>query len=104
VLAAAEADAEEMATSPCAAPKKTGRRGAPAAATATTEGKARKKRAGRPADSPPSPKRTRVVDVETSLVDDVIAAVPLCAAAPSAGARRETTEPLLAPPQPEGKR
>jgi hypothetical protein len=62
-LAAAEADAEETATSPLAAPKKTGRRGAPAAATATAEGKARKKCGGQPADSPPSPKRTRVVDV-----------------------------------------
>jgi hypothetical protein len=62
-VAAAEADAEETATSPCAAPQKTGRRGAPAAATATAEGKAQKKRGGRPADSPPSPKRTRVVDV-----------------------------------------
>jgi hypothetical protein len=49
-LAAAEADAEETATSPRAAPKKTGRRGAPAAATATAEGKSRKKRGGRPAD------------------------------------------------------
>jgi hypothetical protein len=46
-LAAAEADAEETATSPRAAPKKTGRRGAPAAATATVEGEARKKRGGR---------------------------------------------------------
>jgi hypothetical protein len=79
-VAAAEADAEETATSPRAAPQNTGRRGAPAAAT---EGKARKKRGGRPADSPPSPKRTRVVDVETGLVEDVIAAVPLRAAAPS---------------------
>jgi hypothetical protein len=72
-LAAAEADAEETATSPRAAPKKAGRRGTPAAATATAEGKARKKRGRRPADSPPSPKRTRIVDVETGLVGDVIA-------------------------------
>jgi hypothetical protein len=57
-LAAADADAGETATSPCAAPKKAGRRGAPAAATATAEGRARKKHGGRPADSPPSPKRT----------------------------------------------
>jgi hypothetical protein len=49
-LAAAEADAEETATSPRAAPNKAGRRGAPAAATATAEGKAWKKRGGRPAD------------------------------------------------------
>jgi hypothetical protein len=96
-LAAAEADAEETATSPRAAPKKTGRRGAPAAATATAEGKARKKRGGRPADSPPSPKRTRVVDVETGLVEDVITAVLLRSAAPSSGAGRETTGPLLVP-------
>jgi hypothetical protein len=104
-LAATEADAEEAVTSPRAAPKKTGRRGAPAAATATAEGKARKKRGGRPADSPPSPKRTRIVDVETGLVGDVIAAVPLRSAAPSAGAggggnRRATA----CPPQPEGER
>jgi hypothetical protein len=85
-LAAAEADADETATSPRAALKKTSKRGAPAAATATAEGRARKKRGGRPTDSPPSPKRTRVVDVETGLVEDVIAAVPLRSAAPSAGA------------------
>jgi hypothetical protein len=57
-LAAAEADADETATSPHAAPKKTSKRGAPAAATATAEGRAWKKRGGWPADSPPSPKRT----------------------------------------------
>jgi hypothetical protein len=102
-LAAAEADAEETATSPRAAPKKTGRRGTPAAATATAEGKARKKHGGRPADSPPSPKRTRIVDVETGLVGDVIAAVPLRSAAPSAGAGRETTGPLLVPLSPKEK-
>jgi hypothetical protein len=102
-LAAAEADAEETTTSPRAAPNKTGRRGAPAAATATAEGEARKKRGGRPADSPPSPKRTRVVDVETGLVEDVIAVVPLRSAAPSAGAGRETTGPLLVPLSPKEK-
>jgi hypothetical protein len=48
-LAAAEADAEETTTSPRAAPQKTGKRGAPAAATVATEGKARKKYGGRPA-------------------------------------------------------
>jgi hypothetical protein len=96
-LAAAEAEADEMATSPRAAPKKTGRRGAPAAATATAEGRARQKRGGRPADSPSSPKRTRLVDVKTGLVEDVIAAVPLRSAAPSAGAGRETGGPLLVP-------
>jgi hypothetical protein len=41
VLAAAEADVEETATSPRAAPKKTDRRSAPAAATAPAEGRAR---------------------------------------------------------------
>jgi hypothetical protein len=54
-LAATEADADETATSPRAAPKKAGKRGARTAATATSEGRARKKRGGRPADSPPSP-------------------------------------------------
>jgi hypothetical protein len=102
-LAAAEADADETATSPRAAPKKTGRRGAPAAATATAKGRARKKRGGRPVDSPPSPKRTRLVDVETGLVEDVIAAVPLRSAAPSAGAGRETGGPLLVPLSPKEK-
>jgi hypothetical protein len=67
-LAAAEANADETTTSPRAAPKKASKRGAPAAATTTTGGRARKKRGWRPADSPPSPKRTRVVDVKTGLV------------------------------------
>jgi hypothetical protein len=58
---------------------------------------------GRPADSPPSPKRTRVVDVETGLVGDVIAALPLRPAAPSARARKETTGPLLVPLSPQEK-
>jgi hypothetical protein len=106
-VAAAEADAEETATSPRAAPQKTGRRSAPAAATAAAEGKAQKKRGGRPADSPPSPKRTRVVDVETGLVEDVIAAVPLRAAAPSdvpsAMARTGAAGPLLVPLSPQEK-
>jgi hypothetical protein len=102
-LAAAEGDVDEMATSPRAAPKKFSKRSAPAAATPTAEGKARKKRGGWPADSPPSPKRTRVVDVETGLVEDVIAAVPLRSAAPSVGARRETTGPLLVPLSPNEK-
>jgi hypothetical protein len=102
-LSATEADADETATSPRAAPKKTSKRGAPAAATATAEGRARKKRGGRPADSPPSPKRTRVVDIETGLVEDVIAAVPLRSAAPSAGAGREAGGPLLVPLSPKEK-
>jgi hypothetical protein len=106
-VAAAEADAEETATSPRAAPKKTGRRSAPAVATAAAEGKARKKRGGRPADSPPSPKRTRVIDVETGLVGDVIAVVPLRAAAPSdvppARAGEGAGGPLLVPLSPQEK-
>jgi hypothetical protein len=57
-LAAADADAGETATSPRAAPmRKTSRKNAPAAAAA--EGKARKKRGGRLAESPPAAKRTR---------------------------------------------
>jgi hypothetical protein len=102
-LAAAEADADETMTSPRAAPKKTSKRGTPAAATATTEGRAQKKHGGRPADSPPSPKRTRVVDVETVLVEDVIAAVPLRSAAPSAGAGRKASGPLLVSLSPKEK-
>jgi hypothetical protein len=106
-VVAAEADAEETATSPRAAPQKTSKRGAPAAATAAAEGKARKKLGGRPADSPPSPKRTRVVDVETGLVEDVIAAVPLRAAAPSdtpsAIAGKLAAGPLLVPLSPQEK-
>jgi hypothetical protein len=106
-VAAAEADVEETATSPRAAPQKTGRRGAPAAATAAAEGKARKKRGGRPAGSPPSPKRTRVVDVETGVVEDVIAAVPLREAAPSdvpsAMAGAGAAGPLLVPLSPQEK-
>jgi hypothetical protein len=102
-LAAAEADVEETATSPRAAPQKTGKRGAPAAVTAAAEGKARKKRGGRPAYLPPSPKRARVVNVETGLVGDVIAVVPLRSAAPSARAGKETTGPLLVPLSPQEK-
>jgi hypothetical protein len=102
-LAAAEADAGETATSPRAASKKAGKRGAPAAATATAEERARKKRGGRPVDSPPSPKRTRVVDVETGLVEDVIAAVLLRSAAPSAEAGGEAGGPLLVPLSPKKK-
>jgi hypothetical protein len=96
-LAAADADAGETATSPRAAPtKKTSRKNAPAAAaTAAAEGKACKKSGGRPANSPPAAKRTRVVDVETGVVRTVIAAVPLRSAAPSGEAGEETGGPLL---------
>jgi hypothetical protein len=102
-LAAAEADADKTATSPRAAPKKTSKRSAAAAATATAEGRTRKKRGGRPADSPPSPKRTRVVDVETGLIEDVIAAVPLRSAAPPVQAGGDAGEPLLIPLSPKEK-
>jgi hypothetical protein len=102
-LAAAEACADETATSPRAAPKRAGKRNAPAVATAATEGKARKKRGGRPANSPPSPKRTRIVDVETGVVDDVIAVVPLRSAAPSAEAGEGAGGPLLMPFSPKEK-
>jgi hypothetical protein len=102
-LAAAEPDAGETATSPRAAPKRAGKRNAPAAATATIEGRARKKRGGQPADSPPSPKRTRIVDVETGVVEDVIAAVPLRSAAPSAEAGEGAGGLLLVPLSPKEK-
>jgi hypothetical protein len=104
-LAAANADMGKTATSPRAAPvRKTGRKNAlAAAATAAAEEKARKKRGGRPAESPPAAKRTRVVDVETGVVEDVIAAVPLCSAAPSVRADEETGGPLLVPLSPKEK-
>jgi hypothetical protein len=102
-LAAAEADAGETATSPRATPKRADKRNAPAVATATAEGRARKKRGGRPADSPPSAKRTRIVDVETGVVEDVIAVVPLRSAAPSAEAGEGTGGPLLVPHSPKEK-
>jgi hypothetical protein len=58
VLAAADADASETATSPRAAPmRKTGRKNVPVvAATAAAEGRARKKGGGGPADSPQRPR------------------------------------------------
>jgi hypothetical protein len=104
-LAAADVDAGETTTSPRAAPtKKSSRKNAPAAtATATAEGKARKKRGGRPADSPPAAKRTREVDVETSVVRTVIAVVPLRSAAPPGGAGEEAGGPLLVPLNPKEK-
>jgi hypothetical protein len=102
-LAAAEADVDETATSPRVAPKKTSKRSAPTAATTTAEGRARKKHGGRLADSPPSPKRTRVVDVETGLVENVIAAVPLRSAAPPVQAGGDAGGPLLVPLSPKEK-
>jgi hypothetical protein len=102
-LAAAEADVDETATSPRAAPRKTSKRSTPAMATATVEGRARKKRGGQPADSPPSPKRTRVVDVETGLVEDVIAVVLLRSAAPPVQADGDAGGSLLVPLSPKEK-
>jgi hypothetical protein len=102
-LAAAEADVDETANSPRAAPRKTSKRSTPAVATATVEGRARKKRGGQPADSPPSPKRTRVVDVETGLVEDVIAVVLLQSAAPPVQADGDAGGSLLVPLSPKEK-
>jgi hypothetical protein len=106
-LAAAEADAGETATSPHAGgvpSKKTSKKTAlAAAATATTEGKARKKRGARPTSSPPLAKRTRVVDVETGTVGTVIAVVPLRSAAPSGGGGEKAGGPLLVPLSPKEK-
>jgi hypothetical protein len=104
-LVAADADAGETATSPRAAPTtKTSRKTTAAAvATAAAEGKARKKRGGRPADSPLAAKRTRVVDVETGVVDTVIAAVPLRSVAHSGRAGEETSGLLLVPLSPKEK-
>jgi hypothetical protein len=104
-LSAADAEAGETSTSPRGAPtKKISRKTAlAAAATAAAEGKARKKRGGRPTDSPPTAKRTRVMDVETDTVRTVIAAVPLHSAAPSGGAGEETGGPLLVSLSPKEK-
>jgi hypothetical protein len=101
-LAAAEADAGETATSPRAAPKRAGKKNAPTT-SAIAEGRTRKKRGGRPADSPPVAKRTRIVDVETGVVKDVIATVPLRSAAPSVEVDEETCGPLLVPFSPKEK-
>jgi hypothetical protein len=105
MLAATDADAGETATSPrTASTRKTGRKNVPAAATtAAAEGRAWKRRGGRPADSPTAAKRTRVMDVETDIVEDVIAAVPLRSATPSVGADKETGGPLLVPLSPKEK-
>jgi hypothetical protein len=104
-LAAADTDAGETATSPRADPtKRTGRKNVPAAAaTAAAEGRSQKKRGGRPVDSPPAAKRTRVLEVETGVVKDVIAAVPLRSAAPSVRAGEEASGPLLVPLSPKEK-
>jgi hypothetical protein len=104
-LAAADADAGETTISPRATPtKRAGKKNVPtAAATAAAEGRARKKRGGRPADSPPAAKRTQIVDVEAGVVEDVIAAVPLRSAAPSVEADEEAVGPLLVPFSPKEK-
>jgi hypothetical protein len=79
-LAVAGADTAKTATSPHAsgAPSKktTKRTASAAAATAAAKGKARKKRGARPMSSPPAAKKTRFVDLDTSAVATVIAAVP----------------------------
>jgi hypothetical protein len=104
-LVVADADAGETATSPrIASTKKVDKKNIPAAAaTAAIEGRAWKKHGGRPSDSPPAAKRTRVVDVETGVVDDVIAAVPLRSAGPSVRADEEAGGPLLVPLSPKEK-
>jgi hypothetical protein len=104
-LAAADADAGETATSPRSVPtKKTTRKVAPAAATtAAAEGKTQKKRGARSMDSPPTAKKTRVVNVETGVVETVIAAVLLRAAAPSGGSGEKFGGPLLVPLSPKEK-
>jgi hypothetical protein len=107
VLAAAEADAGETATSPRtegAPSKKTMKKDAPATtAMVTTEGKARKKRGARPTDSPPIAKKTRFIDLDTSVVGSVITVVPLRTATPPASAGGETGGPLLVPLSPKEK-
>jgi hypothetical protein len=100
-LAATETDAGETATSPRAggAPSKkiTKKTALAAAATAVAEGKDQKKRGPRLTDSPPTAKRTRVVDVETGVVESVITVMPLRAAAPSVGTGGKEGGPLLMP-------
>jgi hypothetical protein len=106
-LAVAETDAGEIVTSPCvggAPSKKTTKKTAlAAAATAAAEGKARKKRGTRPTSSPPTAKRTRVVDVETGAIGTVITVVPLLSAAPSGGGGGDVGGPLLVPLSPKDK-
>jgi hypothetical protein len=98
-LAATEVDTAETASSPRTGgtlSKKTTKRDAPAAAaTVAAEGKAWKKQGAQPTDSPLTAKKTRFIDLDTSVVGAVIAAVPLCAAAPSGGGGGETGGPLL---------
>jgi hypothetical protein len=98
-LTTAEMDAGETATSPCTggalSKKITKKTALAAAATAAAEGKARKKRGTRPTSSPPTAKRTRVVDVETGVVGTIVTAVPLRSAAPSGGGGGDVDGPLL---------
>jgi hypothetical protein len=99
VLPAAEADTAETATFPRTGgmlSKKATKRATPAtAATATAEGKSRKKWGARPTNSPLSAKKMRFVDLDTGAVGAVIATMPLRVAAPSAGGGGETGSPLL---------
>jgi hypothetical protein len=94
-LAAAEADTGETATSPHAGGAPSKKITKKTALAAAAEGKARKKRGSRPTDSPSTAKRTCVVDAETGIVGSVIAVVPLCVAAPSAGAGGKEGGPQL---------
>jgi hypothetical protein len=106
-LAAAGAGTGGAATSPCAGgtpSKKTTKKTAPAtAATVAAEGKAQKKRGTRPMDSPPTTKKTRFVDLDTSVAGSVIAVAPMRVAAPPGGAGGETSGPLLVPLSPKEK-
>jgi hypothetical protein len=108
-LAAAEADTGETVTSPRAGgtpSKKITKKIAPTAATTVAaKGKARKKRGARPTDSPPPPtaKKTRIVELDTSVVGSVIATMPLRVAAPSGSAGGETGGPLLVALSPKEK-
>jgi hypothetical protein len=106
-LAAAEADAGKTATSPRAGgepSKKTTKKTAPsAAAMVAAEGKAPKKRGAWPTDSPPTAKKTCIVDLDTGVVGSVIAVVPLHVVAPPRSAGGETDSPLLVPLSPKEK-
>jgi hypothetical protein len=106
-LTAAEADIGETTMSPRTggtSSKKTTKKTVPTTAvTVAFEGKARKKRGAWPADSPLTAKKTRIVDLDTGVVGSVIAAVPLCAAAPPGSAGGDAGGPLLVPLSPKEK-
>jgi hypothetical protein len=106
-LTAAETDAGETATLPRAGgvpSKRITKKTAPTAAVTTAnEGRARKKRGARPTDSPPTAKKTRVVDLETGVIESVIVVVPFHTAAPSGEAGGDVGGPLLVPLSPKEK-